>query len=438
VATEYRKAERGSRHVPPGEGSKSLWVFGELVTYKVTSVQTGGVYSLFEVATHPGGGPSPHVQHREDESFYVLEGEYEFLDDDGRIVRAGPGSLFYVPRGNLHSYKNVGERYGRALICQTPGGLHESFFEEIGEPATNRSRSPATAVLSDIGRIVEVAANYGIEIPPLRERHTGEDDAERSRRDERIEVPSHWGTGLLGSRVVDRLGEAREDVRVMSRSRRADTVWGDLLIGEGLDEAVEGVSTIMHCASSPFRKTGQVDVKGTRRLLQAASRSGVSHVVFISIVGVDRNPYYPYFRHKLDAEQVVERSGLPWTTLRATQFHEFVLKQLLELGPVALVPKEFLLQPIETGEVANRLVELALSAPAGRVPDVGGPEVRTFANLACSYQEAAGRHRRLVEVPVPGKVARAFREGAQTCPERRYGTITWEEFPHRARRRTVP
>jgi mannose-6-phosphate isomerase-like protein (cupin superfamily) len=174
VATQERKAERGSRHVPPGEGSKSLWVFGELVTYKVTSAQTGGAYSLFEVATRPGGGPSPHVQHREDESFYVLEGEYEFLDDDGRIVRAGPGSLFYVPRGNLHSHTNVGERYGRALICQTPGGLHESFFEEIGEPATNRSRSPASAVPSDLDRIVEVAAKYGIEIPPLRERHTGE------------------------------------------------------------------------------------------------------------------------------------------------------------------------------------------------------------------------------------------------------------------------
>jgi uncharacterized protein YbjT (DUF2867 family) len=240
------------------------------------------------------------------------------------------------------------------------------------------------------------------------------------------------GTGLLGSRVVDRLGEAREDVRVMSRYRRANTVRGDLLTGEGLEEVVEGVGTIIHCASSPFRKTRQVDVEGTRRLLQAASRAGVSHVVFVSIVGVDRNPYYPYYRHKLEAERVVEHSGLPFTTLRATQFHEFALKQirLLELGPVVLVPEGFLLQPIETGEVADRLVELALSTPAGRFPDVGGPEVRTFADLARSYQQAAGQHRRLVEVPVPGKMARAFREGAQTCPERRYGKITWEEFLH--------
>jgi uncharacterized protein YbjT (DUF2867 family) len=251
-----------------------------------------------------------------------------------------------------------------------------------------------------------------------------------------MEILVTGGTGSLGSRVVDRLNEAGEDVRVMSRHRRADTLRGDLLTGEGLEEAVEGVGTIIHCASSPIFRTRQVDVEGTRRLLRAASRAGVSHVVFISIVGVDRNPYYPYFRHKLDAELVVERSGLPWTTLRATQFHEFVLKQIrfLELGPFGLVPKGFLLQPIDPGEVADRLVELALSAPAGRVPDVGGPEVRTFADLARSYKEAAGRHRRLIEVPVPGKMARAFRQGAQTCPERRYGTITWEEFLHR----TVP
>jgi uncharacterized protein YbjT (DUF2867 family) len=238
------------------------------------------------------------------------------------------------------------------------------------------------------------------------------------------------GTGSLGSRVVDRLNVAGEDVRVMSRDQRANTMRGDLLTGEGLEKAVEGVGTIIHCASSPVFKTRQVDLEGTRRLLQAASRAGVSHVVFISIVGVDRNPYYPYFRHKLDAEQVVERSGLPWTTLRATQFHEFVLKQIrfLELGPVSLVPMGFVLQPIDTGGVADRLVELALSASAGRVPDVGGPDVRTFADLARSYQKAAGQRRRLIEIPIPGKMARAFRQGAQTCPERRYGRITWEEF----------
>jgi len=241
------------------------------------------------------------------------------------------------------------------------------------------------------------------------------------------------GTGSLGSKVVERLVGSGEAVRVMSRWRRANAVREDLLTGEGLEEAVEGVDTMIHCASSPLHKTRQVDVEGTWLLLRAARRVGVSHVAFISIVGIDRNPYYPYYRMKLGAERVVERSGLPWTICRATQFHQFVLKQIrfLELGPVALAPKGFLLQPIDVGEVADRLVELALSGPAGRVPDAGGPEVRTFADLAQSYQKTVGRHRRLLEVPVPGKTARAFREGAHTSRKERYGAITWEEFLHR-------
>ena len=121
---------------------------------------------------------------------------------------------------------------------------------------------------------------------------------------------------------------------------------------------------------------------------------------------------------------------MPWTILRATQFHEFVLKQirLLERLPVMMAPKGFLLQPMDIGEVADRLVELSLSGPAGRVPDIGGPEVRTLPDLACSYLKATGRRRRIVEVPVPGKAARALREGAQLAPDQTYGEIRWEEF----------
>jgi uncharacterized protein YbjT (DUF2867 family) len=243
------------------------------------------------------------------------------------------------------------------------------------------------------------------------------------------------GTGSLGSRVVNRLSEAGENVRVMSRYWHANTIRGDLLTGEGLEEAVEGVSTIIHCASSSLRRTRQVDVDGTRRLLQAAERTGVSHILFISIVGVDRNPYFPYYRMKLETERIVERSEVPWTILKATQFHGLVLRltQSLDRLPVVMpVPRGFLLQPVDVGEVADRTAELALAALAGRVPDVGGPEVRTFADLARSYLAAAGRRKRVVEVPVPGKIARALREGAQTAPDHRYGEIRWEEFLDRA------
>jgi uncharacterized protein YbjT (DUF2867 family) len=247
------------------------------------------------------------------------------------------------------------------------------------------------------------------------------------------------GTGALGSRVAARLRGKGRNVRIFSRSGQPGTITGDLITGEGLEAAVEGVKTIVHCASSPINAR-QVDVKGTERLLLVANRAGVSHLVFISIVGVDRNPYFPYYRMKLETERIVEQSSVPWTILRATQFHEFVLRQIrfLELGPIVLVPNGFLLQPIDTGEVAARLVELALSEPAGHVPDVGGPEVRTFASLARFYQKAAGRHRKLVEVPIPGKTARAFRQGAQTNVNSKYGRVTWEAFLNRTILRSHP
>jgi len=150
-------------HVSPGEG-RSLWVLGELLTYKTMSEQTGGAYSLFEVTTQPGGGVLPHVQHREDESFYVLQGEFEFVVE-GRTLRAGTGSLLYVPRGNLHTHKNVGEGVGRMLVSQTPGGLCEHFFEEVGKPVDEEAGLLVFADQPDVGRIVKVAAEYGIEIP---------------------------------------------------------------------------------------------------------------------------------------------------------------------------------------------------------------------------------------------------------------------------------
>ncbi len=237
------------------------------------------------------------------------------------------------------------------------------------------------------------------------------------------------GTGLLGSRVVEHLDARGARTRILSHSGRAGTIRGDLLTGEGLEQAVAGAGTAVHCASSPT-KTHQVDVGGTRRLLQAAGQAGVSHIVFISIVGVDLNPYFPYYRTKLEVERMVERSPLPWTILRATQFHDFVLRliRILERLPVLLAPKGVLLQPIDVSEVAGRLTELTLLEPLGHVPDVGGPEVRTFAELTRSYLEAAGRRRRVLEVPLPGKTARALREGAQLALDYRYGKLRWEEF----------
>ena len=151
--------------------------------------------------------------------------------------------------------------------------------------------------------------------------------------------------------------------------------------------------------------------------------------MFISIVGIDDHPY-PYYRTKRDAERVIEGSDLPWTILRTTQFHGFVAWMLAGLArlPVLGVPKDVSVQPMAVQEAADRLVDAALGEPAGRLSDVGGPEVLSFEHLARTYLAARDRQRPVVGVPVPGAVGRALREGRHLCPDRAVGTITWKRF----------
>lgn len=239
------------------------------------------------------------------------------------------------------------------------------------------------------------------------------------------------GTGTLGRAVVERLLAAGREVRVLSRRPRptAEAVpytWmtRDLRTGEGVDVAVAATDGIIHCASGP-----RGDVEAARRLIEAARCAGNPHLIYISIVGVDRVPL-GYYRVKLDVERLIEGSGLPWTMLRATQFHDLILRGCTMLAklPVMLVPSDTSFQPIDVREVADRLVELSTVAPAGRVPDMGGPEIRSARNLARSYLQASGRRRPVLPVRIPGGVFSAYRAGGHLAPDRAVGGFTFEEF----------
>jgi uncharacterized protein YbjT (DUF2867 family) len=139
---------------------------------------------------------------------------------------------------------------------------------------------------------------------------------------------------------------------------------------------------------------------------------------------------FGYFAAKRAAEQTIADSGLGWTTLRATQFHDGILVTVRQLSrlPVLLVPAGFRFQPVDPGEVADRLVELALGPPAGLVPEVGGPRVYELAALVRGYLRARGKRRPILPVWLPGRAARAFRAGANLAPDRAVGRRTWEEF----------
>lgn len=161
-----RTKDQGRVYVEPGEGRTVQMPGKELVTRKVAAGQTGGAYSLFEVTVPPDAGSQPHIQHHEDECFYVLEGNFEFLHEDDEI-EAVPGSLIYIPKGNLHAFKNSGTTTGRLLVLQTPGGVYERYVEEIGEPvgdpAQDNGISPAkkTRPVTDPAAL---GAKYSIEI----------------------------------------------------------------------------------------------------------------------------------------------------------------------------------------------------------------------------------------------------------------------------------
>ncbi|MCX5196422.1 NAD(P)H-binding protein [Streptomyces sp. NBC_00249] len=240
-------------------------------------------------------------------------------------------------------------------------------------------------------------------------------------------------TGVLGREVLERARRTGRPVRALTRRAEvpgeAGVAWytGDLTTGAGLDEALAGVRTVIHCASDirHFKN----DVPGFQHLLEAGKRAGVEHVVNISIVGVDEIPY-PYYRVKLEGERLLAASGIGWTNLRATQF-----PALLDLAfgvlsklPVVLVPSGTDCQPVDPGEVADRLVELALGAPAGRVPDFAGPAVHPAAGLAKDWLRAADKRRAVLPVHVPGRIGAAWRAGHLTAPAHASGTRTWEQY----------
>jgi uncharacterized protein YbjT (DUF2867 family) len=237
------------------------------------------------------------------------------------------------------------------------------------------------------------------------------------------------GTGRLGQRTVGRLRKAGRDVRVLTRGRReaaggVEYAVGDLTTREGLDAAMDGVAAIVHCATST-----RGDAEATRHLVQAASRAGRPHLVYVSIVGIDHIASWGYPKAKLACERVVAGSGLPWTILRATQFYDYILVNVRRLAwpPVALAPAGFHVKPVDPEEVASRLVELALGEPAGRAPDIAGPLVTSWVDLLRDYLRASNRRRWVVPVRIPG--TRAVRHGALLPgPGHTAGTRTWEQF----------
>jgi uncharacterized protein YbjT (DUF2867 family) len=230
------------------------------------------------------------------------------------------------------------------------------------------------------------------------------------------------GTGRLGRHVAAALRSRSLHHRILSRSPGDGRIVGDLSTGEGLTAALDGVETVLHLATSRSKDIGQ-----TTRLLDAMAGSR-AHLIFVSIVGVDRIPY-GYYRDKLASEQAIAASGVPFTILRATQFHGFV-NEVLEAQ--RKLPVTFALpvsaQTIHMPEVAERLVELVQAGPSGRVADLGGPEQLTVKQYARQWQAARGIRRPIWTLHLPGATMRAFREGRHMPGLPGAGRVTYREY----------
>jgi quercetin dioxygenase-like cupin family protein len=150
-------------NISPNAG-KSFWLTTDRHTLKLVSSDTNGAFTLIETSARPEFGPPPHIHHRQDECFYVLEGSFEFTYE-GRTFTAGAGSIVQLLKGRVHTHRAAGSGPARALVLYTPAGLEE-FIEEAGTPVVDQTAIPAPPTLPDLGKIVAIASKYGIEVPP--------------------------------------------------------------------------------------------------------------------------------------------------------------------------------------------------------------------------------------------------------------------------------
>ncbi|OZC82003.1 3-beta hydroxysteroid dehydrogenase [Rhodococcus sp. 06-412-2C] len=235
------------------------------------------------------------------------------------------------------------------------------------------------------------------------------------------------GTGTVGVHVVEVARARGHDVVVLSRSAGID-----LVSGSGLSDALSGIEAVIDVASTQTisaKESTAFFAAVTRNLLTAETEAGVGHHLALSIVGIDRAPH-AYYAGKVEQERIVRAGTVPWTILRATQFHEFAgqIRAQMSFGPVSVIPK-MVSQPIAAREVAERLIDLAEQSPAGRVADLGGPREERMAEMVRRDARAVGARGLVLEIPIPGAYGRAMRDGTLvTTTDSDHGRQTFDQW----------
>src|SRR3981189_2461896 len=217
-------------------------------------------------------------------------------------------------------------------------------------------------------------------------------------RGEFMKIVVIGGTGLIGSKVVEKLKQKGHEAIAAAPNTGVNTI-----TGEGLKEAMAGAQVVIDLANSPsFEDKAALEFFETsgRNLLAAEAAAGVRHHVALSIVGTDRTPDNGYFRAKVAQEKLIEASGTPYTIVRATQFLEFlggIAASSADGNKVRLSPGLF--QPIAADDVAASVADVALAAPRNGIVEIAGPERAPFNEIVARYLKAIGDPREVVSDP---------------------------------------
>jgi uncharacterized protein YbjT (DUF2867 family) len=244
------------------------------------------------------------------------------------------------------------------------------------------------------------------------------------------------GTGALGRQLVQQLCYQGFDAGIITTRAHVDApsgakiYAGDLTLIETLKDAVEDAEIVIHCASNP-KDSRRVDIDGTTNLLKCIGRRKVRHFVYVSIAGVDRSAY-PYYQAKYEAELIIGASDLPWSVLRATQFHGFVLDRFIKPadlgnGSPMRVPAGLRFQPIDIKDVALQLQMLSMGEPLRSTITIAGPEILTLEEMARTFLAVQGRAEAVETEPANG-LNDVFLSGGNVNPEWKGGRITWKDF----------
>ena len=243
------------------------------------------------------------------------------------------------------------------------------------------------------------------------------------------------GSGTLGREVVSRLLSHHYETCILTS--KENTVMpgnsrifvGDLGKNTGLKEALNNIDVVIHCASNP-KKSLEVDVEGTRNLINAIDKNKTRHIIYISIVGVDKSNY-PYYKTKVAVENMIKEGSIPYTILRTTQFHNLVLNiisGLETIDGIINVPQGMKFQSIDVGEVASYLLELVKENGCGLLPDRSGPEILSIGGMVKSYLEISGQNNSFKLCEIKNERNDMFSSGINLCPSNKYGKISWSQF----------